>query len=203
MKKKALDLIITIVDGAGQADVLVCARGGGGMLRERMALLSSLWAAGIKAETAPAAAPSMTAQYEHASARSIAWLVVLQPDTLSASDTVKVCAGSCSLQIPLMIPIACLSHHYMARGSRKGSPIFSIFLTTLLILCVILLQVKNIDKRSEVDVPFGVVPKFLAAQLGQPVSHATAAVAELEEQDDEEAVVPAMDRRRRRSDRRN
>lgn len=73
-----------------QADVLVCARGGGGLLRERMALVSSLWAAGIRAELLPAAAPSSTAQYEHARAAGIGWMVTLQAATLSSSDTVVV-----------------------------------------------------------------------------------------------------------------
>ena len=36
-----------------QADVLVCARGGGGMLRDRMTLAAQLWAAGIRAEVQP------------------------------------------------------------------------------------------------------------------------------------------------------
>ncbi len=33
----------------------MCARGGGGLLRERMALASQLWAAGLKAEFLPQA----------------------------------------------------------------------------------------------------------------------------------------------------
>lgn len=37
-------------DASAQAEVLVCARGGGGLLRDRMALVAQLWAAGIKAE---------------------------------------------------------------------------------------------------------------------------------------------------------
>lgn len=39
---------------------MVCARGGGGLLRERMALVAALWAAGIRAELLPAAAPSVS-----------------------------------------------------------------------------------------------------------------------------------------------
>ena len=41
---------LQIIDACMQADVLVCARGGGGLLRDRMALVSQLWSAGIKAE---------------------------------------------------------------------------------------------------------------------------------------------------------
>ena len=44
----------------GQAEVLVCARGGGGLLRERMALASQLWAAGLKAEFLPQASDVMS-----------------------------------------------------------------------------------------------------------------------------------------------
>lgn len=36
-----------------QADVLVCSRGGGGLLKERMALARSLWDAGLSAELLP------------------------------------------------------------------------------------------------------------------------------------------------------
>ena len=42
----------------------MCARGGGGLLRERMRLAATLWAAGLRAELLPVAAPSSTAQYE-------------------------------------------------------------------------------------------------------------------------------------------
>lgn len=71
----------------------MCARGGGGLLRERMALVAALWGAGLAAELLPAAAPSATAQYEYARAAGIAWMVTLQAATLSSSDTVVV---SCS-----------------------------------------------------------------------------------------------------------
>lgn len=36
-----------------QAEVLVCSRGGGGLLKERMALARSLWEAGLSAEMLP------------------------------------------------------------------------------------------------------------------------------------------------------
>jgi len=73
-----------------QAEVLVCARGGGGLLQERMMLAARLWDAGVRAEILPAAAPSLTAQYEYARARGIAWLAILAADTLHAADTVRV-----------------------------------------------------------------------------------------------------------------
>lgn len=68
----------------------MCARGGGGLLRERMALTARLWDAGVRAELLPAAAPSLTAQYEYAHARGIVWLAILAADTLHAADTVRV-----------------------------------------------------------------------------------------------------------------
>lgn len=77
--------------------MLVCARGGGGLLKERMALVADLWAAGLRAEMMQQAAPSMTAQYEYAHARHIPWLLIIHGATLSAADTVKVS----SLQHPL------------------------------------------------------------------------------------------------------
>ena len=76
--------------GGLQADVLVCAKGGGGLLKERMALASDLWAAGLRAEMMQQAAPSLTAQYEYAHSRHIPWLLIIHGATLSAADTVKV-----------------------------------------------------------------------------------------------------------------
>ena len=73
-----------------QADVLVCAKGGGGLLKERMALVADLWAAGLRAEMMQQAAPSLTAQYDYAHVRHIPWLLIIQAATLSAADTVKV-----------------------------------------------------------------------------------------------------------------
>ncbi|CAI5949576.1 unnamed protein product [Closterium sp. NIES-65] len=58
-------------------DVLVCARGGAGLLSERMEVSARLWAAGIKAEYVSVRAPSLTEQYEHAHEHGIKWLVLL------------------------------------------------------------------------------------------------------------------------------
>ena len=73
-----------------QAEVLVCAKGGGGLLKERKALAALLWEAGIKAELVHAAAPSQTFQYEWAAARNIHWLVIINAVTFSTTDTVQV-----------------------------------------------------------------------------------------------------------------
>jgi translation initiation factor 2-alpha kinase 4 len=58
-------------------DVLVAARGGGGMLRARLELTSALWAAGVRAETLPHAAPSLTEQFAHATRRAARWLLII------------------------------------------------------------------------------------------------------------------------------
>ncbi len=81
-----------------QAEVLVCAKGGGGLLKERKALAAMLWEAGVKAELVHAAAPSQTFQYEWAAARSIHWLVTINAVTFSTTDTVQV--GSHSTRMP-------------------------------------------------------------------------------------------------------
>ena len=73
-----------------QAEVLVCAKGGGGLLKERMALAALLWEAGIRTELVHSASPSQTAQYEYAGARHIHWLVTINAATFSTTDTVRV-----------------------------------------------------------------------------------------------------------------
>ena len=83
----------------------MCAKGGGGLLRERMALAARLWDAGVRAELLPAAAPSLTAQYDYARSRGIAWLAILAADTLHAADTVRVRAPAGSLYLRR---VACL-----------------------------------------------------------------------------------------------
>ena len=62
-------------------DVLVAARGGGGMLRQRVELVAQLWAAGVRAETLPQSAPSLTEQYAHASARRARFLLIMSADS--------------------------------------------------------------------------------------------------------------------------
>jgi Anticodon binding domain len=73
-----------------QADVLVCSRGGGGLLKERMALLGVLWEAGIRAEMVPEVNPSAQEQYEYAHIRRIPFMATLAAATYSAADTIKV-----------------------------------------------------------------------------------------------------------------
>eukprot|EP00898_Chlorokybus_atmophyticus_P003003 jgi/Chlat1/3703/Chrsp251S03860 len=71
-------------------DVLVCSRGGGGLLEQRMSLVAELWAGNIKAEMCLSPTPSLTEQYEYANDRGIKWLVILSEAELSAADSVKI-----------------------------------------------------------------------------------------------------------------
>lgn len=73
-----------------QAEVLVCSKGGGGLLRERMALVRELWAAGVKALFLQATNPSMKDHYEYANAHAISWFAVIEKTTFAAADVVKV-----------------------------------------------------------------------------------------------------------------
>lgn len=72
------------------SSVLVCSRGGGGLLEERMELVAELWQANIKAEFVPTSDPSLTDQYEYASEHDIKCLVILTESGLSQTDTVKI-----------------------------------------------------------------------------------------------------------------
>ncbi|KNA15063.1 hypothetical protein SOVF_101340 isoform C [Spinacia oleracea] len=72
------------------ASVLVCSKGGGGLLEERMEIVVELWEANIKAEYVPSSDPSFTEQYEYANEHDIKWLVVITDSGVSQKDTVKV-----------------------------------------------------------------------------------------------------------------
>jgi len=81
---------------AASLDVLVAARGGGGMLRQRIELVAQLWAAGVRCETLPQAAPSLTEQYAYASSRRARFLVIMSDtgDTQSAVRLKYLTSGS-------------------------------------------------------------------------------------------------------------
>lgn len=70
--------------------VLVCSRGGGGLLQERMELVSDLWEENIKAEFVPLSDPSLTEQYEYANEHDIKCLVIITDTGVSQTDSVKV-----------------------------------------------------------------------------------------------------------------
>ncbi|CAA0833246.1 Probable serine/threonine-protein kinase GCN2 [Striga hermonthica] len=71
-------------------NILVCSRGGGGLLLERMELVAELWEENIKAEFVPSRDPSLTEQYEYASEYDIKCLVVITDAGVSQNGLVKV-----------------------------------------------------------------------------------------------------------------
>ncbi|XP_078447574.1 protein kinase family protein isoform X2 [Wolffia australiana] len=62
--------------------ILVCSRGGGGMLEERMELVAELWQANLKAEFVLLQDPSLTLQYEYAYEHDFKCLIIITPDSL-------------------------------------------------------------------------------------------------------------------------
>lgn len=71
-------------------NVLVCSRGGGGLLQERMELVSELWQANIKAEFVPLSDPSLTEQYEYATDHDIKCLIIITEAGESQTGLVRV-----------------------------------------------------------------------------------------------------------------
>ncbi|ONK57837.1 uncharacterized protein A4U43_C09F4700 [Asparagus officinalis] len=71
-------------------NVLVCSRGGGGLLHERMELVSELWQANIKAEFVPLSDPSLTEQYEYAADHDIKCLIIITEAGVSQTGLVRV-----------------------------------------------------------------------------------------------------------------
>ncbi|TQE11671.1 hypothetical protein C1H46_002707 [Malus baccata] len=70
--------------------VLVCSKGGGGLLKERMELVAELWEENIKAEFVPTPDPSLTEQYEYANEHDIKCLVIITDTGVSQKGSVKV-----------------------------------------------------------------------------------------------------------------
>ncbi|KAK7312406.1 hypothetical protein VNO77_36234 [Canavalia gladiata] len=70
-------------------NILVCSRGGGGFLVERMELVAELWEENFKAEFVPTPDPSLTEQYEYANEHDIKCLVIIDTD-FSRTASVKV-----------------------------------------------------------------------------------------------------------------
>ncbi|RDY12691.1 eIF-2-alpha kinase GCN2, partial [Mucuna pruriens] len=71
-------------------NILVCSRGGGGLLVERMELVAELWEENFKAEFVPTPDPSLTEQYEYANEQGIKCLVIITDTDFSLTDSVKV-----------------------------------------------------------------------------------------------------------------
>ncbi|MCO5571335.1 hypothetical protein L7F22_025073 [Adiantum nelumboides] len=76
-------------DSSG-VEVLVCAKGGGGLLRERMEIVSELWNGSIKAGFVHSPSPSLTEQYDYANEHGFKWLVMLTEADLAPGNCVKV-----------------------------------------------------------------------------------------------------------------
>ncbi|XP_052733994.1 eIF-2-alpha kinase GCN2 isoform X3 [Vigna angularis] len=74
----------------GTTNILVCSRGGGGLLVERMELVAELWEENFKAEFVPTPDPSLTEQYEYANEHGIKCLVIIADTDFSLTDSVKV-----------------------------------------------------------------------------------------------------------------
>ncbi|KAL8263633.1 hypothetical protein R6Q59_021763 [Mikania micrantha] len=70
--------------------VLVCSRGGGGLLEQRMDLVAELRKDGIKAEFVPDLDPSLTEQYEYANDHDIKFLVIISDTDDSHKGSVKI-----------------------------------------------------------------------------------------------------------------
>ncbi|KAI4324306.1 hypothetical protein L6164_023858 [Bauhinia variegata] len=71
------------------ASILVCSRGGGGLLEERMELVAELWE-NFKADFVPNPDPSLTEQYEYANEHDIKCLVIITDAGVSQTGSVKV-----------------------------------------------------------------------------------------------------------------
>ncbi|KAM0940124.1 putative protein kinase PEK-GCN2 family [Dioscorea sansibarensis] len=70
--------------------MLVCSKGGGGLLQERMEIVAELWQANLKAELVPLLDPSLTEQYEYASEHDLKCLIIITEAGLSQTGLVKV-----------------------------------------------------------------------------------------------------------------
>ncbi|XP_042485787.1 eIF-2-alpha kinase GCN2 isoform X2 [Macadamia integrifolia] len=71
-------------------NVLICSRGGGGLVEERMEIADELWRANIKAQFVPISEPSLTEQYEYANEHDIKCLVFITDTGVSQTGSVKV-----------------------------------------------------------------------------------------------------------------
>lgn len=70
--------------------VLVCSKGGGGLLLERMELVAELWQANMKAEFVLLSDPSLTEQYEYAAEHDIKFLIIITEAGLTQTGHVKI-----------------------------------------------------------------------------------------------------------------
>ncbi|XP_074281489.1 eIF-2-alpha kinase GCN2 [Silene latifolia] len=78
------------VRSEASVSILVCSKGGGGLLKERMELVAELWEANLKAEFVPSIDPSLTEQYEYANEHDIKCLVIITDSGVAQKDSTKV-----------------------------------------------------------------------------------------------------------------
>lgn len=88
IQQAALDL--KPIRHEGSTSFLVCSRGGGGLLLERMELVVELWEEKIKAQLVPTPDPSFTEQYEYANEHDIKCLVIITDSGVSNRGSVRV-----------------------------------------------------------------------------------------------------------------
>ncbi|KAH7351668.1 hypothetical protein KP509_19G008700 [Ceratopteris richardii] len=91
----ALEKLILVTVAESEPDssgieVLVCSKGGGGLLRERMEIVSELWDGNIKADFVHLPSPSLTEQYDYANEHGYKWLVMITEADLEGGNNVKV-----------------------------------------------------------------------------------------------------------------
>jgi len=76
--------------GNGAYDVLVVCRGPAGMMELRMALVAGCWSTGVRATLLARESPTLTEQYEFAAASHIRWLVIVEEERVTTTNTAKV-----------------------------------------------------------------------------------------------------------------
>nr|DAD25237.1 TPA_asm: hypothetical protein HUJ06_026701 [Nelumbo nucifera] len=101
-------------------DFLICSRGSGGLLKERMELAAELWQANIKAQFVPMQDPSLTEQYEYANEHDIKCLIIITNTGLSPTDSVKV-PNFTDTTPCYPIPASCGVASYPAQSYRNGA----------------------------------------------------------------------------------
>jgi eukaryotic translation initiation factor 2-alpha kinase 4 len=142
------------------SEVLVCSRGGGGMLRERMEVLRELWGAGVAAETMHRTCPSAQEQYQFAHARGIRALVFVLPDLFTHNQRVKV-------RLHLLSRVSTGACMQVLDGTR---PVVAPRMLSNGGLALLWLQVKLLERRGEESVAVTELPTYLAQALSRAPS---------------------------------
>ncbi|XP_028554900.1 eIF-2-alpha kinase GCN2-like [Dendrobium catenatum] len=100
-------------------NVLVCSKGGGGLLLERMELVAELWQASMKAEFVLLEDPSLTEQYEYAAEHDIKFLVIITEAGLTQTGLIKFSHSEITINLlPSTTPHARFLDEETSRGSK-------------------------------------------------------------------------------------